>query len=70
MDSSEKKEVIKKKYGEIAMAGGSCCCSGTCCGDSSVVDVSKSVGYTDDQILSVPDANMGLGCGNPTLLRN
>jgi arsenite methyltransferase len=66
MDSSEKKEVIKKKYGEIAMAGGSCCCSGTCCGDSSVVDVSKSVGYTDDQILSVPDANMGLGCGNPT----
>ncbi|MGB9133513.1 MAG: arsenite methyltransferase [Methanosarcina sp.] len=66
MDSSEKKEVIKKKYGEIAMAGGSCCCSGTCCGDSSVVDVSKSVGYTDDQILSVPDANVGLGCGNPT----
>ena len=66
MESSEKKEVIKKKYGEIAMAGGSCCCSSACCGDSSVVDISKSIGYTGDQILSVPDANLGLGCGNPT----
>ena len=65
MESSEKKEVIKKKYGEIAMAGGSCCCSSACCGDSSVVDISKSIGYTGDQILSVPDANLGLGCGNP-----
>lgn len=66
MDSSEKKEIIKKRYGEIAMAGGSCCCSSTCCEESSVVDASKSVGYTGDQIMSVPDANMGLGCGNPT----
>lgn len=66
MDANEKKEIIKKKYGEIAMAGGSCCCSSTCCGDSSVVDVSKSIGYTGDQIVSVPDANLGLGCGNPT----
>ena len=66
MESSEKKEVIKKKYGDIAMAGGSCCCSSACCGDSSVVDISKSIGYTGDQILSVPDANLGLGCGNPT----
>jgi SAM-dependent methyltransferase len=66
MDSSEKKEVIKKKYGEIAMAGGSCCCSTTCCGNSNAADVSKSIGYAENQIMSVPDANMGLGCGNPT----
>jgi hypothetical protein len=25
MNDDEKKEVIKKKYGEIAMSGGSCC---------------------------------------------
>lgn len=66
MDSSEKKEVIKRKYGEIAMAGGPCCCSSTCCGNSSAADISKSIGYAEDQILSVPDANLGLGCGNPT----
>lgn len=65
MDADEKKAVIKKKYGEIAMAGGSCCSGSSCCGNSSPVELSKSLGYTGDQTLSYPDANMGLGCGNP-----
>jgi SAM-dependent methyltransferase/DNA-binding transcriptional ArsR family regulator len=66
MDANEKKAVIKKKYGEIAMAGGSCCAGSSCCGNSSPIELSKSLGYTGDQILSFQDANMGLGCGNPT----
>jgi SAM-dependent methyltransferase len=66
MNDDEKKEVIKKKYGEIAMSGGSCCAGSSCCGNSSPIELSKPVGYTGDQILSFPDANMGLGCGNPT----
>jgi SAM-dependent methyltransferase/DNA-binding transcriptional ArsR family regulator len=66
MDADEKKAVIKKKYGEIAMAGGSCCSSSACCGNSSPIEISKSLGYTGDQILSYQDANVGLGCGNPT----
>jgi SAM-dependent methyltransferase/DNA-binding transcriptional ArsR family regulator len=66
MNDDEKKEVIKKKYGEIAMSGGSCCAGSSCCGNSSPIELSKSVGYTGDQILSFPEANMGLGCGNPT----
>lgn len=66
MDSSEKKEVIKKKYGEIATLGGSCCSGGGCCGDSSTVDLSKSLGYSEADVQAVPDANLGLGCGNPT----
>jgi arsenite methyltransferase len=66
MDADEKKAVIKKKYGEIAMAGSSCCSSSACCGNSSAVELSKSLGYTGDQINSFADANMGLGCGNPT----
>lgn len=65
MDAGEKKAVIKKKYGEIALAGGSCCSSG-CCGDSSATDMSKSIGYSEDDLRAVPDANLGLGCGNPT----
>jgi arsenite methyltransferase len=65
MDSSEKKEVIKKKYGEIAMTGSSCYCNSSCCGNSNV-DISKSIGYSEDQIMSAPEANLGLGCGNPT----
>lgn len=66
MDANQKKEVIKKKYQEIAVLGGSCCPGGGCCGDSSSADFSKSLGYSESDVQAVPDANMGLGCGNPT----
>jgi arsenite methyltransferase len=66
MDNTEKKEVIKRKYQEIATIGGSCCSGSGCCGDSSSVDLSKSLGYSEADVQAVPDANMGLGCGNPT----
>lgn len=66
MDTNEKKEVIKKKYQEIAVLGGSCCSVSSCCGDSSPVDLSKSLGYSESDVQAVPDANLGLGCGNPT----
>lgn len=66
MDANEKKEVIKKKYQEIAILGGSCCSGGCCCGDANSIDLSKSLGYSESDIQTVPDANLGLGCGNPT----
>lgn len=66
MDSGEKKQLIKLKYGEIAMSGGSCCCSSSCCGDTNAEDISKSFGYSVNEVGSVPEANLGLGCGNPT----
>lgn len=63
MNADEKKQTIRLKYGEIALSGGSCCCSGSCCGSSP--DISKSLGYSDEDLRSFPDANLGLGCGNP-----
>lgn len=66
MDSSEKKQIIKLKYGEIAMSGGSCCCSSECCGNTGTEEISKSLGYSGKEVGSVPEANLGLGCGNPT----
>ena len=65
MDANEKKEVIKKRFQEIAMSGGTCCSGGGCCGDSSSSDISRAIGYSEADIEAVPDANMGLGCGNP-----
>ncbi|MGB9941030.1 MAG: arsenite S-adenosylmethyltransferase, partial [Methanosarcina sp.] len=62
MDANEKKQVIKETYGKIAMVGGSCCSSG-CCGDSSATDLSKSIGYSENDLKAAPDANLGLGCG-------
>ncbi|MGB9940887.1 arsenite methyltransferase, partial [Methanosarcina sp.] len=35
-------------------------------GDSSATDLSKSIGYSENDLKAAPDANLGLGCGNPT----
>jgi SAM-dependent methyltransferase len=43
----------------------------SCCGgpDASLENVSVAIGYTNEEINSVPEgANMGLGCGNPVAL--
>ena len=61
----ELKQYIKKRYGKLAKAKKSC----SCCGSSSVIEQAKSIGYSDDELKSIPEsAVMGLGCGNPTAL--
>ncbi len=62
------KEFIKKTYGGIAKKKKKSCCGPTCCSDNSP-GVSEKVGYTKEELDSIPDsANMGLGCGNPVAL--
>ena len=69
MDSTELKNIVKEKYGEIARtANSSGCCSTSCCGPSDA----KIVGYTvlNDEYTEldgyVAEADLGLGCGLPT----
>jgi len=63
MNSSEEiKEIVKEGYKRIATSGLSCGCSCSC---SSVKAISKSIGYTDEGLAIVGEANLGLGCGNP-----
>jgi len=54
------KKIVKDRYKRIAVNGSSCGCS---C--SSTKNVSKSLGYSDEEIKIVGEANLGLGCGNP-----
>ncbi len=70
MKDSELKVLVRKNYGDIAKKGGSCCPSkSSCCGAAPPEDVSKNVGYTEDDMNAVPSgANLGLGCGNPIAL--
>jgi SAM-dependent methyltransferase len=65
MKKDKIKQIVKKHYGKVA--GGNSCCSSCSC-DSGVDNkqISKSIGYSDQEINSVSDANLGLGCGNPT----
>lgn len=64
------KEIVKKGYGQIAKTSAQCGCGS--CGCSSNMTVQKQsgeMGYSDDEMTTVPDgANLGLGCGNPTAI--
>jgi arsenite methyltransferase len=60
----ELRKSVRENYARIARESASCCCRST-----SAEDISKSIGYSDEDIESVPeDANLGLGCGNPVAL--
>ncbi|UCG44535.1 MAG: arsenite methyltransferase [Candidatus Bathyarchaeota archaeon] len=64
MEEKKVKEFVKKRYGEMAEQGASCCSS--CDTTSSLAELGKKIGYTDEDLQNVPEAsNMGLGCGNP-----
>jgi len=61
------KEYVKQRYGEIAKTE-EFCCSSCGCGPS-VSDIALRVGYTEEDLMNVPEASsMGLGCGNPVAL--
>ena len=54
----EIRRIVRDNYGKIASVFGACCSDGT--------DTAERIGYSKNQIESVPEAaNMGLGCGNP-----
>ncbi len=71
MKEVEIKKVVREGYAKIAKTGSSCCAPvSSCCGGADRTQtVSKAIGYTDEEITSVPEgANLGLGCGNPIAL--
>jgi ArsR family transcriptional regulator len=65
IDADTKKHVVKKKYGKIALGMVQGC---GCCDDLSGEEIAGSIGYSNEDIISFSDANLGLGCGNPTAL--
>lgn len=63
MEQDKIKDIVKKSYANIATSQSGCGCS---C--KSAQDISKSIGYSDEEMNAVPEANLGLGCGNPIAL--
>ena len=65
-NKKDTKQIVKNFYGAIAK-GSSCGCS--CgCGIDAKEEISKQIGYSSEEINAVPEANLGLGCGNPLAL--
>ncbi|MBY8999535.1 MAG: arsenite methyltransferase [Candidatus Heimdallarchaeota archaeon] len=65
METKNVKKIVRDRYGKVAKSQSSCC------GSTKVnaEEVSKAMGYTSQELESIPDAaNMGLGCGNPTAI--
>lgn len=67
MSSEKIKNIVKNSYSKIAKQEKSCCNTL----DSFVEDseaISKSLGYSEEELKGLSEANMGLGCGNPVAL--
>ena len=64
MKDKDIKKIVKNHYSKIADKK-SCCC-----GKNKLTDeeISKSIGYSTEEMQIAPEANLGLGCGNPTAL--
>jgi ubiquinone/menaquinone biosynthesis C-methylase UbiE len=71
MKEAEIKRVVREGYARRVQEKSSCCApANSCCGSGNpVATMSKAIGYTEEELGSVPDgANLGLGCGNPIAL--
>jgi len=70
MKEAEIKKAVREGYAERVKTKTSCCAPSACCGSGNQLQaISKAIGYTDEELGSVPeDANLGLGCGNPIAL--
>ena len=69
MEDGRIKRIVREKYGELAGTERSCCAAGDAASCCSPDNVSKEIGYKDDDLKAVPQgANLGLGCGNPVAI--
>ncbi len=70
MKEEEIKKVVREGYAKIARKQIPCCAPVTpCCGTDRATDISRMIGYGDEELACVPEgANLGLGCGNPVAL--
>ncbi len=67
----ETRRAVREGYSRIAEGQGSCCGpsqANPCGGPSLAEDISKVVGYADEDLQTAGEANLGLGCGNPVAL--
>lgn len=66
--SEEIRTAVRDRYADVATKSEPCC-GPTCCGDDDADRTSQGIGYSAEELASLPeDANLGLGCGNPTAI--
>lgn len=68
MRKNEIKEIVRKSYSKIAKSSGCGCCGGGCGQDKPQEKIAEEIGYSKEEIAKFSEANLGLGCGNPTAM--
>jgi len=65
-EHEQMRDAVREGYAQIAH--GSCGAS-SCCGSGSAEQIAQAVGYNAAELATLPEgANMGLSCGNPTII--
>lgn len=64
MRNDEIKEVVRDSYAKIAKSSDCGCCGGSKSGEK----IAEEIGYSKSDIEKFSEANLGLGCGNPTAM--
>lgn len=67
------RNAVRNSYRKIAIGNAKedGCCGGSINLKKSSIEISRKIGYSNEEISTVPEeANMGLGCGNPQLIAN
>lgn len=69
MKGEDIKKIVKEGYSNIAKQAENKGC-GCCCSSKKEFDekIAREIGYSNEEIKTAPEANMGLGCGNPVAL--
>ena len=66
---AEVTRAVRDRYARAATESDGCCAPSCCADVGTPEQVSRSLGYTEDQLAGLPaEANLGLGCGNPTAI--
>ncbi len=64
----EIRQAVRDRYARAAMKDESCC-GPACCGADGAEAAARAIGYDAQALKGIPvDANLGLGCGNPTAI--
>ena len=58
------KKIVKDKYRSLAKQKTGCCS----CGGKSSRTIAENIGYSQEELAQVGEANLGLGCGNPVAM--
>ena len=70
-NTQDVRRTVRDRYARSATESTSCC-QPACCGNGEAAaadDIGRAIGYSEAELATVPaDANLGLGCGNPTAI--